>query len=1213
MSRFDCCLIGTGSLLQEGARILLERGHQISGLITEDAAVSRWAAENGIRRYLLKEYKSVLLSAKIDFLFSIVNEKIIEEEILRVPRRYAVNYHDAPLPRYGGSFATSWALLNGEESHAITWHIMSGKVDGGDILKQCRFPVSPTDTAFTLNARCYEAALQGFRELIAELEEGTEQRKPQAETERTFFGRDKRPENNGIISWLMPAAEIHSLIRALHFGPYENPFATAKIWLGDELVIVQKSRILPGESVQAPGSIVEVSSDEIIVATISKDIALSDLTNVTGASLCPRSLCERNKLSIGMEMPEWETTLETSESSVEQIAHSERYWVKRLSDLVIPVLPCGKEKRSETRSEKIAYAAVDLPKEWKERMHSGENLEDELLAALGAYLWRLGNPSEFDLAYMIRSNGNSVLASGEVPVRMRFNTSDRFQDVVNRVKEEFKRVARHKTFFMDVWTRYPLLRERCRKSEQPLLPIGFSAQSESLELRSPLLKFALMILPEKSDCFWVFNEEWISRSEMEDWERQFAAFLERIVRASDTELVRMPLLSGRDYTEIVFNWNQTQKEFSHEKRIHEIFEQQVGQRGENTAVICGRKAWTYSEINAKANQIAYHLRSVGVRPGIPVGVLIDRSVEMVAALLGILKAGGYYVPLETSYPQKRIQYIFDSLQIRHAIGFELQETQIRQVSPRTLEHFLILDQSDSKSGQPMGSYKVWKSETLSCHPKSNLPNDGSSQDLAYVIFTSGSTGTPKGVMVRHEPVINLIEWMNRTFDIRESDRVLAVASLCFDLSVYDIFGVLAAGGVVRIATSEDTKNPERLLQILAKEPITLWNSAPAALQQILPFLTKESDAPALRLVFLSGDWIPLWTPEHLKAAFPKVEVISLGGATEATVWSNYYRCEKRDPAWVSIPYGKPIQNARYFILDGYLNPCPIGVAGDLYIGGLCLADGYVNDPELTAQKFIQSPFIKGERLYKTGDLARYFPDGNIEFLGRIDHQVKIRGFRIELGEIEAALGRHPGVGVSIVKAWGKGAGEKSLAAYVVLNKSAIVTASELKSFLKENLPEYMVPSAILFLPSLPVTSNGKLDREALPSPESFQEEKTDAPVILPRNQTEEILASLWCELLGRNKVGIFDNFFELGGHSLIATQILARVRDRFQIDVPLGALFEMPTIATLGVAIDRGEYRPRPIRAISKFQQMESDMDLMKQMSGLSDEEIGELLKEIQA
>ncbi|HEY2737732.1 MAG TPA: amino acid adenylation domain-containing protein, partial [Thermoanaerobaculia bacterium] len=468
------------------------------------------------------------------------------------------------------------------------------------------------------------------------------------------------------------------------------------------------------------------------------------------------------------------------------------------------------------------------------------------------------------------------------------------------------------------------------------------------------------------------------------------------------------------------------------------------------------------------------------------------------------------------------------------------------------ERYDVILQPGHRPGETDRKKRTWTGWHVDRSPALPVLAMGSPEDVAYVIHTSGSTGLPKGIAVQHAPAVNLIHWVNRTFDVGPADRLLFVTSLAFDLSVWDIFGTLAAGGTVHVASEAALCEPAELVRLLCMEPITLWDSAPAALQQLAPLFPGEAPRP-LRLALLSGDWIPVLLPDQVRAAFPDCRVISLGGATEATVWSNWYPIEAVDPGWSSIPYGRPIANARYHALDAEMRPCPIGVAGDLYIGGLggaCLCVGYAGQPALTAAAFLPNPFAgePGARLYRTGDRVRFFPDGNLEFLGRVDQQVKIRGYRIELGEIEVALLRHRQVREAVVQVL-----EGRLVAWIVPEMGPAMVpgteilpeAQDLRSWLAESLPSYMLPAAFVILAALPVTANGKLDRAALPAPDLAQAAEYEAP----SGPEEEMLAALWVELLGAQRVGARDNFFTLGGHSLLGTRVISRLREAFEVEV----------------------------------------------------------------
>jgi amino acid adenylation domain-containing protein len=475
--------------------------------------------------------------------------------------------------------------------------------------------------------------------------------------------------------------------------------------------------------------------------------------------------------------------------------------------------------------------------------------------------------------------------------------------------------------------------------------------------------------------------------------------------------------------------------------------------------------------------------------------------------------------------------------------------------------------ADAKPPHGKRLKRLWTGWHVDRLPAERLAEVSTPDDFAYVIHTSGSTGEPKGIFVQHRPAANLVDWINRSFMVGAQDRGLFITSLCFDLSVYDIFGLLAVGGTVHVATEEELGDPERLVDLLRTGGITLWDSAPAALVRLAPLFPAELEVGSrLRLVMLSGDWIPVTLPDRVRQAFPGAQVMALGGATEATVWSNWFPVRVVDPRWPSIPYGRPISNARYHVLDAAFAACPIGIPGDLYIGGDCLCTGYGGRPDLTSAAFMPDPFAgrPGARIYRTGDRARYDAAGILEFLGRLDQQVKVRGYRIELGEIEVTLARHPGVREAVVLVREDRPGDQRLVAYVVPSTAAEPTAASLRDALLQSLPEYMVPTAFVILPELPVTANGKLDRRALPAPQWSSHSEPSAA----RTPTEEIIAEIWCEVLGLAQIGS-ESFFTLGGHSLSGSQMISRLRQALQVDLPLRALFAAPTVAGLAAEVER--------------------------------------------
>lgn len=602
--------------------------------------------------------------------------------------------------------------------------------------------------------------------------------------------------------------------------------------------------------------------------------------------------------------------------------------------------------------------------------------------------------------------------------------------------------------------------------------------------------------------------------------------------------------------------------------LQTLFNSQVPHRRYHPAVVTPEQTVTYDQLYCFSQKIGVFLRTLGARPNSLVAVVMEKGWEQIAAVLGILQAGAAYLPINPDSPPKRLDYMLTNGKVQWVLTQSHLDHNLEWP-----EHVcrICIDENPFQNGGSPSPDPV------------QTPDD-----LAYVIYTSGSTGLPKGVMIDHRAAVNTILDINRRFNVGREDRVLALSSLSFDLSVYDIFGLLAAGGTIIIPGSRAAREPAHWARLITEKQVTLWNSVPTLMEMLTEYITGQTVVPAtsLRLVLLSGDWIPVTLPDRVKALFKGVRVISLGGATEASIWSILYPVEMIDPGWKSIPYGQPMTNQAFYVLNDALEPRPVWVPGQLYIGGIGLAKGYWQDEEKTNAHFFVHPQWS-ERLYRTRDLGRYLPDGNIEFLGREDLQVKIQGHRVELGEIEAVLAEHPAVEMAVVTAAGEQHPGKYLAAYVVLNREKAQAGFEaekgettvnpshwessldniLRNYLLEKLPEYMVPTVFVPLDTLPVTPNGKVNRSALPVIEhpGFSRE---APGASPDRPIEEILTGLWADVLEVEHVDIHDNFFRLGGDSLSATRLISLIRKTFRVELPLRILFESPSASGMARHIE---------------------------------------------
>ncbi|MBW4676222.1 MAG: amino acid adenylation domain-containing protein [Desmonostoc geniculatum HA4340-LM1] len=575
--------------------------------------------------------------------------------------------------------------------------------------------------------------------------------------------------------------------------------------------------------------------------------------------------------------------------------------------------------------------------------------------------------------------------------------------------------------------------------------------------------------------------------------------------------------------------------------IHKIVENQVEKSPQAVAVICQNQQLNYEELNQKANQVAHYLQKLGVKPEVLVGVCVERSLDMVIALLGILKAGGGYVPLDPTYPQERLGFIIENTQL----PILLTQQHLLELIPQHPANTICIDSDWQKIAQ----------ESVE-NPVCEVQPD----NLAYVIYTSGSTGRPKGVALEHRNTVALIDWARKFFTPEQLKGVLCSTSLCFDLSVFELFVTLGCGGKVILA-----QDALQLPNLPAASQVTLINTVPSAISALL----RMNGIPtSVNTINLAGEPLQnalvqqLYQLEHIQ------QVFNLYGPTEDTTYSTVALIQKGAKEIPSI--GRPIANTQIYLLDSRLNPVSDGAEGEIYISGAGLARGYLNSPELTNEKFIVNPLDNkpGSRLYKTGDLGVYLPDGNLKFLGRIDHQVKIRGFRIELLEIEARLSEHPAVRQVVVVVREDVPGNQRLVAYVVSNSVGVqdITPKTLRSFLHQKLPKYMIPSAFVLLDELPMTPNGKIDRRALPIPKYFQTQQKN--YIAPRIPLEKQLVEIWSQLLGIDSVGIYDNFAELGGHSLLTIQLIGDLQEVFKLDITLENFLQAPTVAGVAQTIE---------------------------------------------
>jgi amino acid adenylation domain-containing protein len=686
---------------------------------------------------------------------------------------------------------------------------------------------------------------------------------------------------------------------------------------------------------------------------------------------------------------------------------------------------------------------------------------------------------------------------------------------------------------------------------------GLTSQKMSLPL-DEMVKFDLEVnyweVSGGLEGVWSYSADLFDAATIARIAQNFQTLLQAIVANPKARVAELPLLTTAERHQLLVEWNNTQVNYSQDKCIHQLFETQVERTPNAVAVVFDNEQLTYQQLNTRANQLAHHLRSLGVGADVLVGLCVERSIDMIVGLLGILKAGGAYVPLDPDYPQERLSFMLEDAQV----GVLLTQQQLVESLPKNQAPVVCLDTD-------------W--ENIAQNSQSNLENTATPDNQAYVIYTSGSTGKPKGVLVNHSNVTRLFAATDAWYKFNQDDVWTMFHSYAFDFSVWEIWGALLYGGKLVVVPYLVTRSPESFYQLLCQEKVTVLNQTPSAFRQLIQAeqAIATADELNLRLVIFGGEALELkslqpWFERH---GDQQPQLVNMYGITETTVHVTYRPLSKADLHGTASAIGRPIPDLQVYVLDQHKQPVPIGVPGEMYVGGAGVGRGYLNRPELTPQRFISHPFSNNRqaRLYKTGDKARYLPNGELEYLGRIDNQVKIRGFRIELGEIEALLASHPDVWENVVVVREDEQADKRLVAYIVPQVEKSPTAQELRQFLKAKLAEYMVPSALVLLESLPLTPNGKVDHRALPKPEL--DSKLLEKYIAPRTPIEEMLAQIWAQVLRVKPVGIHDNFFELGGHSLLATQLLSRIRNIFKVELPLRSLFAAATVAEFAQEIQQ--------------------------------------------
>jgi amino acid adenylation domain-containing protein/thioester reductase-like protein len=1144
----SCILIGEDHLILQCAETLLSKNFLIVAIVSHHEQVKEWAKINNVYWFKsILEAENKLIDEQFDYLFSVVNSQIILPSLLNNVLKIAINYHHSPLPKYAGVNATSWAIINNEKTHGVTWHAVDKLIDGGHIIKQAFFNIEQHETAFSLNLKCNQTALFLFEELTSELlNNPLPYQKPQDLELRSYYSLSQKPLGNGWINWNLPAEEIERYFRAFSLGSLNNQLSVLKLKLICDVYVVSELKIKFGSySSQPPGSILEIKPSYWRVSTATQDIIITQIITADGINCPLEELAANYNLTISSILfspSKSEINLFTTICS--NFFKYESYWIKQIANFnsanfpfVTPNAVNAKLNNSFTQIEILDFLQTplyDISNLYKQNY-------DPIIFFLTIwliYLYRLGNKDNLGIALkyfeLQQSPEINDFFSNEIPFQIIFKDHLNFDQAYQLVSNQLLQVQVKNTYLKDIFCRYHTINNFLK------IPITIILEdTKPVEIKNLRGVVVLKISTLHRRLEWYVDTNIVDLNNnlclfVKQSSQHINIMMDAILKNRFTAVKALPLLTADEAKTILVKWNETQSEYPRDKDIYSLLHNAFIRHPNQIAVQLENKTITYEILNEQVNKLAYlFTNNYHIKPQQPIIVYLERGIEWIISLLAILKIGAIYIPVVTDTPLQRFKIILEDSAAQHIVS---SEELIKKITHHINSYVRCIDVKALLIESFFDNY-------------SSINNEFPSHNIAYILYTSGTTGQPKGVMIRHYSLVNLVCEQVKKLGLNSNSKVLQFSSIGFDASIWEIFSTLNIGGTLCIPSANQFLVSTSLADIINKFAITLVTLPPTILQTIHPSQVKQ-----LTTVVTAGEPCS----KELADEWKNKLLINAYGPTEATVCATMGVLNTD-----SIIIGKPIANTQAYVLDDNLIPVPVGVPGELYIGGDCVALGYLNQPQLSNRYFISNPFtIDAEKFYKTRDLVRWLPDGNLEYIGRVDNQVKIRGFRIELEAIEAHLLHHNHIAQCAVLLKQNNKLGKFLVAYLVLEGN--IDLNILKDSLKENIPHYMIPSFFVVLDTLPLNSNGKVERKLLPEPEIIPN-INDHPV----TELENELMKLWSDILNLAQIGIHDDFFNLGGNSLLLSQLLLTIREKLHSEIHFSLFLKNPTIASLAELITK--------------------------------------------
>jgi len=1140
---FSCVLIGEGALAARCLDILVERGTTVTAVVAADTVLTDAAKQAGILvHHASVDLLHALSSTSFDVLFSVVWRTVLSKETLLLPKRLAINYHNSPLPRFAGTHATAWALLEGIDEYAVTWHEMSERVNFGDILEQCSVPITSDDTVQSLEYKCLDAAIESFQVLINSLERDALTRRTQTETDRTWNSQLRRPFANGLINWCSPARNIDALCRATQFGPSrDNDFAAAKIYTDNGFLLVGLHHFREGTN-HAPGTIIEVGSDRIRIAAIDGSIEITRLENLDGTPVSIDALTSTLDWAPGMHMPKVTDLIDPIELAGRKFGPKEHEWHMELLTLELLALPIPLPAQNVLSSPDWQSLRIDsalISESIKDRVN---NTDEWLAAAFLLFLARAAQQSRFHIAFRHPDLASDVtglenLYAGHVPLAVELTPGADCTNALRAIVNTMATVRTRGTFLNDLVARIP----SCQPLDE-ILPVGIT--TAGLGAFTPGV-LHLSTNPAKSPAF-LFDSNRISRSLVRSVSNAFTTFIGELIRIRNQPWDTLDLVSPEQRQQILHNWNDTRDPTIPVKCVHQLIEKQVTQTPEQVAVVCGDFALSYEELNQRANGLAKQLITREVSRGDRIAVMLEGGINLPVAYLAIMKAGATFTPLDPDWPVSRVNALLEELDTPLVLSDEARIAKGTSINRPILS-------VDNKNLAPCTNLN------LTTDPK----------EAMYVIFTSGSTGKPKGVINSHLGAVNRFYAGNKTWQKQTGNkplRVLVTSPPSFDPSVRQYLWPLTQGGCSVIPTPGKPLDIDQLITTVDLHGVTSMSLVASLLKLLTEVLSvnpeRTSLLSSLTHLLVGGERVEAPIVQEFLSLCPWVRVEIIYGPTETAIGVISHPV---DPAESEpLPIGRPLPNVRAYILDNRLEPLPPGIVGELCIGGVQVGLGYLNDPIATASVFLNNPHVANEKLYRTGDRAWFRENGQIMFAGRKDDQVKIHGVRVELGEIQAALQSHAAIRECAVIIDGETTARHQLIAFAVAATGRKLDAKELIEYLRNRLPKAYLPVRIVVLQSIPKLTSGKVDRRLLLKSLKV---KTTSPKSSVRDPIQETLKKLWLDASGLEQVHCNVNLFDAGADSLVVMRLINRIRTAFDIELGIADVFEYTSIEALSTLV----------------------------------------------